>query len=173
MEAFADVLTEAGRSNSLGRAGEVVAAVLDDRGRLDELWACIGDDDAYVRLRAIDSFEKVVNEQPAWADPYVARIVDELTDSRQPSVQWHVAQLFRQVQLAQDQRERAILWLRAWLTTTDVDWIVSVNCMRTLLDFHERGHVEAEVLRQLFEVQRDHHSKTVRRKAGDFLADLD
>ena len=57
MEAFAEVLTEGGRSNSLGRAGEVVHAVFADRDRLDELWACISHDDAYVRMRAIDSFE--------------------------------------------------------------------------------------------------------------------
>jgi hypothetical protein len=173
MEAFADVLTEGGRSNSLGRAGEVVDAALADRGRLDELWACIGHDDPYVRMRAIDSFEKVVHEQPAWADGYVPRILEELTASSQASIQWHVAQLFSQVRLDDDQRVRAIAWLRARLATTDVDWIVSINCMRTLLNFRERGDVGTEVLRPLFEVQRGHPSKTVRRKADDFLADLD
>lgn len=147
--------------------------MLADRERLDELWACIGHDDPYVRMRAIDSFEKVVNDQPTWADPYVPRVVDELTASRQPSIQWHVAQLFPQVRLDDDQRERAIAWLLARLATTDVDWIVSVHCMRTLLNFRERGDVGTELLRPLFEVQSDHHSKTVRRKAGDFLADLD
>ena len=173
MEAFADVLAEGGRSNSLGCAGEVVNAVLADRERLDELWACISHEDPYVRMRAIDAFEKIVNEQPTRADPYVPRIVDELTASRQPSIQWHVAQLFPQVRLEDGQRERAIAWLMAQLATTDVDWIVSVNCMRTLLNFRNRGHVGAEVLRPLFEVQGDHHSKTVRRKADGFLADLD
>lgn len=173
MEAFADVLIEGGRSNSLGRAGEVVETVLGDRGRLDELWACIGHEDAYVRMRAIDSFEKIVNEQPAWADRYVEAIVSELTSSDQPSIQWHLAQLFVQVELDDEQRERAIEWLRARLTTTDVDWIVSVNCMRALLEFHARGDVAPGVLRQLFEVQQDHHSNTVRRKAGEFLAELD
>lgn len=172
MEAFADVLAVGGRSNSLGRAGEVVDAVLGDRGRLDELWACIGHDDPNVRMRAIDSFEKVVNERPTWADEYVPRIVDELTSSSQPSIQWHVAQLFPQVRLDADQRERALTWLRARLATTDVDWIVAVNCMRTLLAFHERGDVEVEALRRLYEQQCRHHSKTVRRKANEFLGDL-
>lgn len=172
MEPFADVLTEGGRSNSLGRAGEVVEAVLADRGRLDELWACIGHEDAYVRMRAIDSFEKVVHVQRAWADPYVPQILGELTASGQPSIQWHIAQLFQKVQLDDDQREGAIGWLMARLATTDVDWIVSVNCMRALLDFNERGDVGAEVLRPLFEVQAEHASKTVRRKARDFLDDL-
>ena len=59
-----------------------------DRERLDELWVCIGHDDAYVRRRAIDSFEKVVNRQPTWADPYVPRIVDELTASERPPGCW-------------------------------------------------------------------------------------
>jgi len=173
LEAFSDVLTEGGRSNSLGRASEVVDAVLDDRGRLDELWVCIGHEDPYVRMRAIDSFEKVVNERPAWANEYVPRIVDELTSSRQPSIQWHVAQLFPQVRLDADQRERALGWLRARLATTDVDWIVAVNCMRTLMEFYKQDHVDGQVLRQLFGLQCDHHSKTVRRKAAEFLGDLD
>lgn len=172
MEAFEVVLAEGGRSNSLGRAGEVVDAVVADHGRLDELWACIGHEDAYVRMRAIDSFEKVISERPEWADPYVSRIVDELTESRQPSIQWHVAQLFAQVRLDEYQRARAIAWLQGQLATTDVDWIVSVNCMRTLLDFRKRGDVAADALRQLFKVQCDHDSKTVRRKARAFLADL-
>ena len=127
MEPFAEVLAEGGRSNSLGRAGEVVAAVLADRGRLDELWACTGHGDAHVRMRAIDSFEKVVREQPAWADPYVPRMLEDLAGSGQASIQWHLAQLLPQVRLDEDQRTRAIAWLRARLATTDVDWIVSVN----------------------------------------------
>lgn len=173
MEPFAAVLMEGGRSNSLGRASEVVEAVLADCGRLGELWACIGHADAYVRMRAIDSFEKVIATQPSWADPYVQAMLDDLTSSDQPSIQWHLAQLFPQVRLDDDQRERAIAWLQARLTTTDVDWIVSINCMRALLDFRERGDVEADVLRPLFEVQATHRSKSVRRKAGGFLADLD
>lgn len=32
-----------------------------------------------------DSFEKVVSERPDWADPYIPRILDELTTARQPS----------------------------------------------------------------------------------------
>ena len=45
--------------------------------------------------------------------------------------------------------------------------------MRALLNFHERGEVGTELLRELFEVQGGHSSKTVRRKAGDFLPELD
>lgn len=124
-------------------------------------------------MRAIDSFEKVINEQPAWAYPYIPRILDELTASRQPSIQWHIAQLFPQVRLDDNQRERAIAWLMARLATTDVDWIVSVNCMRALLHFRNRGDIGAEVLRPLFEVQVGHDSTTVRRKAGGIRGDLD
>ena len=51
-EPFADVLRVGGGSNALGRAGEVVDAVLRDPGRLRELLDCVGDDDAWVRMRA-------------------------------------------------------------------------------------------------------------------------
>lgn len=168
MEAFEDVLAVGGKSNSLGRAAEVIESVQADPSRLDELFDCISADDAWVRMRAVDSFEKLVREKPVRIRPYLGRIFDDLTKSSQPSVQWHLAQLFSEVELTDAQQRAAIEWLESKIKTTDVDWIVAVNVMKTLLYFYQKGAVEANEAKRLFRVQGEHSSKTVRKKAAEF-----
>lgn len=165
MELFAEVFREGGKKNSLGRANEVVDAVLAEPSRLDELFDCIYDDDAWVRMRAIDSFEKVVKVRPSLAEPYVERIFSDLSKSEQSSVQWHVAQLFTEIELSDEQKTVAIEWLKNKLKNTDVDWIVSGDCMKALVYFYKKGLVDAGELVSLFTTQEYHHSKAIRKKA--------
>ncbi|MBM6402252.1 hypothetical protein [Phycicoccus sonneratiae] len=169
MEPFAEVLLAGGHSNSLGRSGEVLELLRRDPARLDELFACIAADDAWVRMRAVDTFEKLVREDPPRGVPYTERVLDELTASDQPSVQWHTAQLFGLLTLTDAQRRRAVDWLLARVATTDVDWIVSAQSMATLVALHDEGAVPTEDLVQRLEVQTGHHSASVRRKASAFL----
>ena len=61
-EPFAEMLT-GGHPNSLGRSEEVVGIVVDDRTRLDELFACLESPDELVRMRAGDGLEKVCRQQ--------------------------------------------------------------------------------------------------------------
>jgi malonyl CoA-acyl carrier protein transacylase len=172
METFEEMLLGGGHANSLGRANEVLDIVSSDHSRLDELFDCISADDAWVRMRAIDTFEKLVKANPDLARPYLTPILTKLTTSEQPSVQWHLAQIFGEVDLNDDQRKQAIKWLTNRIATTDVDWIVSVNTMKTLLHFYTTGFVEANELKTLFSTQKEHKSKSVRKKAATFLQEL-
>lgn len=172
MEPFAEVLAAGGHTNSLARSGEVLEALRADPARLDELFACIAHDDAWVRMRAVDTFEKLVRGDPALGAPYVGRVLDELTRSDQPSIQWHVAQLLGLVALTGAQRTAAVGWLTARVATTQVDWIVAAQAMATLVAFSREGHVPAEDVVPLLEVQTAHQSASVRRKAFAFLAGL-
>ncbi|WP_377644711.1 hypothetical protein [Oryzobacter terrae] len=168
MERFEDVLAVGGRSNSLGRAAEVLDVVRADPSRTDELFACISAEDPWVRMRAVDTFEKLVREDPERGRPYTERVVSDLTRSPQASVQWHVAQLVDLLELTGAQRTGAITWLRERLATTDVDWIVAAQAMTTLVSFVEGGHVDAADLDTLLAVQETHPSASVRRKATRF-----
>jgi malonyl CoA-acyl carrier protein transacylase len=125
-----------------------------------------------VRMRAIDTFEKLVKAKPDLATPYLRPILTKLTKSEQPSVQWHLAQIFGEVDLNDDQRKQAIKWLTNRTATTDVDWIVSVNTMKTLLHFYKTGFIGADKLKPLFSTQTEHESKSVRKKAAAFLEEL-
>jgi hypothetical protein len=172
MELFEEILMAGGHSNSLGRASEVLDAVRSDRSRLDELFDCIFADDAWVRMRAIDSFEKIIKDNPEWIGPYLNRILGELTLSSQPSIQWHLAQIFAEVSLTDKQRLEVVAWLRHMIATTDVDWIVSVNVMKALLYFYRNKFVVASDIKRLFKAQEGHASKSVRKKAAEFLLTL-
>lgn len=172
MESFKEILSVGGKANTLGRANEVITLVNANPPRLDELFDCIFNEDAWVRMRAIDSFEKIIRDTPELAQPYLQRIFEDLTHSKQPSIQWHLAQLFTEVELNESQRDRAIAWLKDRLKTIDVDWIVSVNAMKALLHFKQLGFVTAAKLRELFALQETHSSQSVRKKAAIFLQQL-
>src|SRR5688572_25346019 len=133
MDSYESILAVGGKTNSLGRASEVIDSVYADPSRLDELFNCISADDAWVRMRAIDSFEKIIKEKPEWVRPYVGKIFNHLTLSSQPSIQWHLAQIFSEVELTEKQQDRALAWLKDKIATTNVDWIVSINTMKALL----------------------------------------
>lgn len=166
---FETILSEGGHTNSLGRSGEVYDICKDDPSRIGELFACISADDAWVRMRAIDTFEKLVRDDPAIVKPYLPAIFSDLTKSDQPSIQWHLAQIFQEVELDDDQEKTAIAWLENRISSTEVDWIVAANSMKSLMYFNKKGALNAEELRPLFEIQLNHHSKSVRKKAGQFL----
>lgn len=172
METFADILTAGGHLNSLGRSGEVLEIVKQRPERMDELFACISHDDAWVRMRAVDTFEKLVRENPSLADPYITTILDTLTLSDQPSIQWHIAELFTEMRLTGNQITSAINWLTQRIDSADVDWIVAINSMNALVYFHDKQLVSAKDIIPLFEVQTRHKSKTVRKKANQLLDKL-
>ena len=172
MNSYKSILEAGGKTNSLGRANEVIDSVYSDPSRLEELFNCISADDAWVRMRAIDSFEKIVRDRPEWARQYLDKIFNNLTQSDQPSIQWHLAQIFSEVYLTDEQRERAIIWLKNKIKTTNVDWIVSVNVMKTLAYFHRNELVTANELKQLLKIQEKHKSKSVRKKAADFYLNI-
>ncbi|MGG5258168.1 hypothetical protein [Phycicoccus avicenniae] len=172
MEAFAEVLAAGGHTNSLGRSGEVLELLRSDASRLDELFACIAHDDAWVRMRAVDTFEKLVREKPTLGQPYLPRVLGELTRSDQPSVQWHTAQLLGLLDLDEEERAAAVRWLTDRVRTTDVDWIVAAQSMAALVAFVRAGHLGADEVVPLLEVQTRHRSASVRRKASGFLEGL-
>ena len=171
-ESFAEILAVGGKTNSLGRANEVIAIVLNDKSTLDELYSCVFDDDAWVRMRAIDAIEKICREKSEWLLPYIDKFQSELAASTQPSIQWHLAQIYRQVELTDGQKTNAIQWLKDLLSTTSVDWIVAANAMTTLVQFTKDGSVGMDETIALLELQKTHKSKSVVKRANKLLLEL-
>lgn len=169
---FEEILKSGGHSNSLGRAEEVLNEVRKDHTKTAELFRCISSDDAWVRMRAVDTFEKLVREKPSLAQPFLPEIFEDLTKSIQPSIQWHIAQMFAEINLNDRQQADSIKWLKDKLKTVEVDWIVSVNAMKTLLQFNQKGLVASSDLGPLFKTQMEHSSPSVRKKAKLFLDQL-
>jgi hypothetical protein len=172
VESFADILTVGGKSNSLGRTAEVINLVLSDKNKLAELYSCTFNDDAWVRMRAIDAIEKVGREHPDWLLPYIDRFQSELASTDQPSILWHLAQIYGQLELTARQKRNAITWLKKQLATNEVDWIVAAYSMKTLVQFSQDGSVPLEETVALLKVQQGHKSNTVVRTATKLLASL-
>ncbi len=172
IERFDEMLMAGGKSNSLGRVNEVIALVLVDRSRLDELYNCLFVEDAWARMRAADALEKVCRQHPEWLVDYIDRFFSDLADSTQPSIQWHLAQIYAQVQLSTAQKRTVIAWLKHILASPQVDWIVAANAMDTLVQFAQDGSVSVAQVIPLLKVQQKHKSKAVIRRADKLLATL-
>ena len=168
-ESFAEMLAEDGKKNSLGRVNDVIEQVLANPSRLEEVYKVLFHDDAWVRMRAADAFEKVCRIHPDWIQPYIDKIQSDLSSSEQASIRWHIAQIYLQVELNDTQKAHAMQWLKDILKSPAIDWIVSANCMTTLAHFARSGDVDKSVERALFTIQSGHHSNAVKKRAQYLL----
>lgn len=60
---------------------------------VEELLECVFSDDEIVRTRASDALEKVCRRRPGPLRPSLERLLVDMAAVRQPSVQWHLAQI--------------------------------------------------------------------------------
>lgn len=170
---FEKMLSEGGKANSLGRVNDVVDEVLNNRTLLKVLYGCMFSQDAWVRMRAADAFEKVCRQHPEWIEPYIDRMQADLSGAeQQPSIKWHLAQMYQQVKLTNEQKERALTWLTSMLSVSDADWIVAANSMETLAYFTKKGDFPAEECISLLKVQLHHKSNAVVKKASKLINNL-
>lgn len=170
---FEEILLVGGKANSLGRAGEVLAQVLANKQLLDDLYECVKNADAWVRMRAIDTFEKICRQHPDWIEPYIDKIQRELSgDEQQASIKWHIAQIYPQVQLNDRQKHFALKWLARQLATADVDWIVAANCMKALAYFTKQGDFSKSDFARLLTIQKTHKSRAVVKRATKLSQEL-
>lgn len=171
-ERFAEML-KGGHPNSLGRTEEVVATVLADRARLDELFATMADRDEVVRLRVGDALEKVCREQPGWFVAHVDRLLGDLGQMEQSSVRWHVAQMLHHLrsELSEDQAQQATELLQRNLTRS-TDWIVLNVTMDVLTQWACHQPRLASWLTPELERLCQDHRKSVATRAAKRLAEL-
>jgi len=163
------MLLVGGKANSLGRVNDVIEVVLADQSRLDELYKCLFEEDAWVRMRAADALEKICRVHPDWLLPYIDMLQADFASNTQASIQWHMAQIFAEVELTTKQKEFAIHWLQALLATETTDWIVAANAMDTLGSFTQDGSFPRAQFVKLLHVQLRHKSNAVIRRAHKWL----
>ena len=109
---FFEEALRGGDPRSLGRAEEIVGVVLKDPRRVDELFECQFSDDELVRMRGSDALENVCRQRPDLLEPYIDRLLVQVSRIEQPSVQWHLAQMLAEIPLDGRDRRRAIAILK-------------------------------------------------------------
>lgn len=125
-----------GHPNSLGRTVEVVGIVLAEPDRLEDLLSCYESEDSVVRLRVSNALKRVTKERPELVVPYLDRLLDDVSQLDQPSAQWTLAQVFREVRdrMEPTQQRKAVDLMKRNLTDSQ-DWIVLTQTSVTLADF--------------------------------------
>ena len=160
-----------GDPRSLHGVEEVIAVALSDPSALEALFGCLFCADAVVRMRAGDALEKIARIQPALLAPCTRRLLSDVADVDQPSVQWHLAQILTEIELTPQQRQRAIAILKRNLERYE-DWIVVNLTLQTLAHF---ARDDPALYRELVPILRSHQAdtrKSVAKRATKLLAQL-
>ncbi|WP_298470386.1 hypothetical protein [uncultured Erythrobacter sp.] len=171
-ETFEAMLT-GGHPNSLGRTEEVVALVLADPDRFDELFECYKSEDEVVRLRVSSAMKRIEPERRDLIMAYLDRFISEIGALDQASAQWTLAQLFERIEpdMSAQQKQGALAIMKRNLAENS-DWIVLNMTMATLTDWS----ADDADLRQWLKPQLERHAndtrKSVAKRAGKLLKRL-
>ncbi|NET23766.1 MAG: hypothetical protein F6K07_32745 [Okeania sp. SIO1H5] len=171
-ESFEKMLT-GGHPNSLGRTLEVVDQVLNDQGKLEELYQGYFSEDAIVRLRVSSAIKRVAKKRPEWVVPYLDGLQDEIAKIDQASTQWTLAELFRLLQpfLTPIQMKKALTHLKHNLENHS-DWIVLNTTMETLFDWSKKDRGLRRWLKPRLERLTKESRKSVAGRASKYLKQI-
>lgn len=164
-------LLRSGNPRSLGRTEEVVKLVLEDYSRLGELFGCLFIEDEIVRLRASDALEKICRQNPDWFKLYIGRLLAEVSQINQPSVQWHLAQMIGEINLSSIEKDQATKILFGNLRR-DNDWIVINYSLESLANFAKTDDkTKQKLLKQLNKFQNSRY-KSIASRSKRLLREL-
>jgi len=91
-----------GDLRSDGLADEVSAAVLQNPGLFDDLYAGLSESDAVIRGRTADALEKISRQRPDLIATHLPEIVDLSRSDQVPMVKMHLAMIFGHLALYED-----------------------------------------------------------------------
>lgn len=130
-----DILADlqGGDRRSLGRAGRVVASVIDNPKLFPQLIAGLWSSDPLVCMRAADAAEKVTREHPELLQPYKRELLGLMAEAQQQELRWHLAAMIPRLVLNARERKAAISSLHSYLQ--DRSSIVKTFALQGLADF--------------------------------------
>ena len=139
---------EGGDRRSIGRADEVVAAVLRQPTLFGALCVGLSVEDPVVRARAADAVEKITVVHPEFLQPYKSNLIGPLAECDQKEVRWHVAQMLPRVRWDARDRQRVAQILGGYLR--DSSSIVKTCAMQALAELTQQApDLRPAVRRQL------------------------
>jgi len=125
-----------GDRRSIGRANQVVQAVLANAALFPEVFSGMLHDDPVIRARSADVAEKVTRKRPELLQPHKAQLLRVISNCRDKEVRWHVAQMLPRLKLTRGEQGLAVVLLLDFLK--DESSIVKTCSMQALADFAVR-----------------------------------
>lgn len=171
MEPLAKILS-GGNPRGLGRAAQAVELVNARPDNLAELFDCLSAEDEIVRMRAGDALEKVCRQHPDWFEPYKKRLLEEVAESDQPSVQWHLAQMLGELNLNKKETAQALVLLFKNLDESS-DWIVINYSLEVLAQFAREDSSTKRKLLTYLKKFKDSRYKSISSRASRLLDSLE
>jgi len=115
-----------------GRYDEVVEAVLNDPGNINDLMSCLQDEDPVIRGHAADAVEKIGRQKPEFFLPYLHLLLQSSIEDPVPMVQWHLAILFGHLALFSQPADLLITALSKMMKNDKslvVSWAIKSLCV--------------------------------------------
>lgn len=159
-----------GHHNSLGNTEEVTKEVLNNAMLFDELFNCYFSNDELVRLRTSSAIKRVCMAQPETVEPYINRLIEEISNIEQASTQWTLAILFDllKTRMSAEQISASEKIMKHNLTQSD-DWIVLNTTMETLMKWaKEDSKLKNWLLPELLRLSKDDR-KSVSKRGEKYL----
>lgn len=162
-----------GHPNSLGNTVEIVEEVLADQSLLAELFNCYWSKDEVVRLRVSNALKRIAKAEKKWLEPYLDRLIEEVSLIDQASTKWTLAQLFLlySKELNATQQLKATAIMRQNLETSN-DWIVLSQTMNALGEWAKTNAKIKEWLLPILTEKSTDGRKSVKGRAEKTIAAL-
>jgi HEAT repeat protein len=155
---------------SLGRAGLVIALVSADLSRFGELFACLGESDPLVRVRAAGAVEKVTRDHPELLRPHKRWLLETLLEDPESQVRRHVSEMLPRLDLLPAEHVQAVAALIRRLD--DSSRFVQAAALDGLTEFATRDQTLRAPVRALLTERLEDGSSAVRARARAALRAL-
>lgn len=155
---------------SLGRAGLVIALVAADASRFDELFACLGDSDPLVRVRAADAVEKVTRTSPELLKRHKRWLLEALPEDGESQVRRHAVQMLPRLDLDPAEHGQAVAALMRRLD--DSSRFVQTAALDSLARLAMQDETLRPAVHTLLTDRLDDSSSAVRARARSLLRAL-
>jgi hypothetical protein len=126
-----------GDRRSIGRSNEVVAEVLAHPRLFDVVFSGMLTDNPLIRMRSADAIEKITACHPEYLRGFRSQLIDQVAQSDQQEVRWHVAQMLPRVEWGPTERRQVLRILLGYLN--DRSSIVRTFAMQALADLTRRA----------------------------------
>ena len=126
------VLLQGGDRRSIGKVDDVIKLIKKSPSLFSDLFEGFYSDSSIVRMRTADAVEKISRVHPEYLSPYRKQLINEISDSTQKEVRWHLAQIFPRLKATGKEKEKIIKILFHYLD--DNSKIVQTCSIQALSD---------------------------------------
>lgn len=121
-----------GDRRSIGKVDDVIKRINQSPSLFSGLFEGFYSDSPVVRMRTADAVEKISRSHPEYLSSYRKQLINEISDSTQKEVRWHLAQIFPRLNATGKDKEKIIKLLFRYLD--DSSKIVQTCSIQALSD---------------------------------------